>query len=137
MAVSLEDLSAKTNNQEAKVLSTTLNSAVGQLMNKGKSPKRKVMELDNRGSHFYLALFWAEALTKQTESPSLAGKFKAVAAQLKASEARILGELIAAEGRPAELGGYFRPDPFLASQAMRPSATFNSIVDALMAATGK
>mmetsp|Transcript_22241 Transcript_22241/g.70081 ORF Transcript_22241/g.70081 Transcript_22241/m.70081 type:complete len:895 (+) Transcript_22241:125-2809(+) len=136
MAVALEDLSAKAGNPEARILGRTLNDAVGKLMNAGKSPKRKVMELDNRGSHFYLALYWAEALAQQTDSPSLASKFTAVAGQLKASEARILGELISAEGKPAELGGYFAPDPFLTSQAMRPSATFNSIIDALLAASG-
>mmetsp|Transcript_636 Transcript_636/g.1949 ORF Transcript_636/g.1949 Transcript_636/m.1949 type:complete len:887 (-) Transcript_636:248-2908(-) len=136
MSESLEDLSQKTGNQEAKVLAVTLSDAVGKLMNAGKSPKRKVMELDNRGSHFYLALFWSEALASQTSSPSLALKFGPVAGQLRASEAKILGELIAAEGRPVNLGGYYMPDPFLTSQAMRPSATFNSIIDALKAASG-
>jgi len=136
-AVSLEDLAGKTRNASAAVLASTLNQAVGDLLTKGKSPKRSVMELDNRGSHFYLALFWAKALAEQTESPELASKFQAVAAQLKASEAKILGELIAAEGRPVDIGGYYRPDPFLASQAMRPSATFNSIIEALQAVSGK
>jgi len=136
MAVSLEDLSVRTGNAEAKILGTTLNDAVGKLMNSGKSPKRKVMELDNRGSHFYLALYWAEGLANQTESANLANKFSAVAGQLKASEARILGELISAEGKPVDLGGYYSPDPFLTSQAMRPSATFNSIIDAVLAASG-
>merc|ERR1719188_2418494 len=136
MAVALEDLSVKAGNPEAKVLANTLNDAVGKLMNTGKSPKRKVMELDNRGSHYYLALYWAEALAAQTDSLSLQEKFKPVAAQLKASEPRILGECISSEGKPVDLGGYFFPDPFLASQAMRPSATFNSIIDALMASSG-
>mmetsp|Transcript_91620 Transcript_91620/g.231147 ORF Transcript_91620/g.231147 Transcript_91620/m.231147 type:complete len:895 (+) Transcript_91620:101-2785(+) len=136
MAVALEDLSVKADNPDAKILGTTLNEAVGKLMNAGKSPSRKVMQLDNRGSHFYLALYWAEALANQTDSPSLANKFSAVSGQLKASEARILGELISAEGKPVDLGGYYAPDPFLASQAMRPSATFNSIIDALLAASG-
>jgi len=136
MSESLEDLSQKTGNQDAKVLAVTLSDAVGKLMNAGKSPKRKVMELDNRGSHFYLALFWSEALASQTSSPSLALKFGPVAGQLRASEAKILGELITAEGRPVNLGGYYLPDPFLTSQAMRPSATFNSIIDALLAASG-
>jgi isocitrate dehydrogenase len=136
MSCALEDVSAKTNNPLAKIMADTLSDAVGHLMNKGKSPKRKVMELDNRGSHFYLALFWAEALAAQTESQMLQDRFKPVAAQLKASEAKILGELIAAEGRSQDIGGYFSPDPFLASQAMRPSATFNSIIDAVLAASG-
>jgi len=136
MAVALEDLSEKTSNSEAKVLASTLNDAVGVLMNSGKSPKRKVMELDNRGSHFYLALHWAQALSKQTDSVFLAERFAPVAAQLAASEARILGELISAEGRPVDIGGYYYPDPFRTSQAMRPSATFNSIIDALLASSG-
>mmetsp|Transcript_71755 Transcript_71755/g.199079 ORF Transcript_71755/g.199079 Transcript_71755/m.199079 type:complete len:887 (+) Transcript_71755:58-2718(+) len=136
MAEALEDYSLKTGNLDSKVLSTSLSTAVGKLMNEGKSPKRKVMELDNRGSHFYLALYWAETLAAQTGSPSLAAKFKPVAGQLRASEAKILGELIAAEGKPVNVGGYYHPDPFLASQAMRPSPTFNSIVDALLAASG-
>mmetsp|Transcript_74436 Transcript_74436/g.193449 ORF Transcript_74436/g.193449 Transcript_74436/m.193449 type:complete len:895 (+) Transcript_74436:101-2785(+) len=136
MAVALEDLSVKADNPDAKILGTTLNEAVGKLMNAGKSPSRKVMQLDNRGSHFYLALYWAEALANQTDSPSLANKFSAVSGQLKASEARILGELISAEGKPVDVGGYYAPDPFLTSQAMRPSATFNSIIDALLAASG-
>jgi len=137
MAVSLEDLGEKSKNPAAKVLASTLNQAVGDILNKGKSPKRGAMELDSRGSHFYLALYWAQALASQTESPELASKFAIVAAQLKASEAKILGELITAEGKSVDLGGYFRPDPFLASQAMRPSATFNSIIEALQAAAGK
>jgi isocitrate dehydrogenase len=136
MAVSLEDLSAKTGNKDAMVLANALNEAVGNVMNNGKSPKRRVMELDNRGSHFYLALHWAEALAAQDKSHMLKERFAPVAAQLKASESKILGELIAAEGRPMDLGGYYMPDPFLASQAMRPSATFNSIIDALLATSG-
>jgi isocitrate dehydrogenase len=136
MGCALEDVSQKTNNPLAKVMADTLTDAVGKLMNEGKSPKRRVMELDNRGSHFYLALFWAEALGAQTDSEMLQERFKPVAAQLKTSEARILGELIAAEGRPQDMGGYYYPDPFLASQAMRPSPTFNSIVDAVLAASG-
>jgi isocitrate dehydrogenase len=136
MAVSLDDLSTKTGNKDAAVLAEALNKAVGILMNKGKSPRRSVMELDNRGSHYYLALYWAQALADQDKAPVLKERFAPVAAQLKASEPRILGELIAAEGRPVDLGGYYMPDPFLASQAMRPSATFNSIIDALLATSG-
>merc|ERR1719401_1040073 len=135
LSVSLEDLSTKTQNPDAKVLADTLNVAIGKVMNNGKSPKRRVMELDNRESHFYLAMYWAQALAEQTDSVKMAKSFKAVASQLKASEARILGERIAAEGKPADVGGYYMPDPFLTSQAMRPSATFNSIIDALLAAS--
>eukprot|EP00933_Yihiella_yeosuensis_P037204 TRINITY_DN31079_c0_g1_i1.p1 TRINITY_DN31079_c0_g1~~TRINITY_DN31079_c0_g1_i1.p1 ORF type:complete len:886 (-),score=225.51 TRINITY_DN31079_c0_g1_i1:302-2959(-) len=136
MTVAIEDLSEKTKNAEGLVLSKTLGNAVGKVMNNGKSPKRKVMELDNRGSHFYLALYWAEELANQTDSKMLAARFGPVAAQLKASESRILGEMISVEGKSVELGGYFFPDPFLASQAMRPSATFNSIIEALMVSSG-
>jgi len=136
MAEALEDLSQKTGNAEARVLSSTLTVAVDKLMNSGKSPKRKVMELDNRGSHVYLAMYWAEALAAQMHSPSLAAKFKPVAMQLKATEAKILGELIAAEGRPQDIGGYYYPDPFLTSQVMRPSPTFNSVIEGLLAASG-
>jgi len=136
MAVSLEDLSSKTANPEAKVMADTLNIAVGRLLDEGKSPKRKVMDLDNRGSHFYLALYWAQALAAQSESQLLQTRFAPVAKQLASSEAQIIGELIGAEGKPADLGGYYMPDPYLASQAMRPSAKFNSIIDVLLAASG-
>jgi isocitrate dehydrogenase len=136
MAESLEDLSRKTRNPEAMVLANTLNTAVGHVLNKSKSPKRKAMELDNRGSHFYLALYWAQALASQTDSAFLRDRFRPVAAQMTASEAKIIGELISVEGKPAELGGYHYPDPFLVSQVMRPSATFNSIIDALLASSG-
>jgi len=136
MAVSLEDVSMKTGNPDAKIMADTLSAAVGKLMDKGKSPKRKAMELDNRGSHFYLALFWAEELAAQTDSAMLQDRFKPIAQQLRTSEAKILGELLAAEGRSQDLGGYYFPDPFLTSQAMRPSPTFNSIIDATLAASG-
>jgi len=136
MAVAMEDLASKTDNTDAVVLSNTLNEAVGNVMNKNKSPRRTVMELDNRGSHFYLALFWAEALSKQDDSAQLKARFASVYKQLKENEARILGELLAAEGKTTDVGGYWMPDPFLASQAMRPSATFNSIIEGTMAASG-
>eukprot|EP00403_Amphidinium_massartii_P019604 CAMPEP_0178427114 /NCGR_PEP_ID=MMETSP0689_2-20121128/29577_1 /TAXON_ID=160604 /ORGANISM="Amphidinium massartii, Strain CS-259" /LENGTH=844 /DNA_ID=CAMNT_0020048809 /DNA_START=110 /DNA_END=2644 /DNA_ORIENTATION=+ len=136
MAVSLEDIATKTLNPDARILAETLNNATGKVMNGNKSPKRSVMELDNRGSHYYLALYWAEELSGQTQSPALASRFSKVAAQLKANEAKIVGELIAAEGKPANIGGYYFPDPFLAAQAMRPSPTFNSILDATLASSG-
>jgi len=136
MAVSLEDLSEKTGNKDAAILATTLNEAISGVLTKGKSPKRSVMQLDNRGSHYYLALYWAQALANQTDSSALASRFAPIAQQLQTSEAKIIGEFIAAEGKPVDLGGYYFPDPFLASQAMRPSATFNSIIDATLAASG-
>jgi len=118
------------------VLANALSIAVGKVMNNNKSPRRGVMELDNRGSHFYLALYWAEALSKQDTSETLQKQFTAVYEQLKKNEARILGELLSAEGQQADIGGYWIPDPLLASQAMRPSATFNSIIEGTMAASG-
>eukprot|EP00439_Symbiodinium_sp_Y106_P055468 s695_g7.t1 len=136
MAVSLEDFSSKasqdvsmkTGNPDAKIMADTLSAAVGKLMDKGKSPKRKAMELDNRGSHFYLALFWAEELAAQTDSAMLQDRFKPIAQQLRTSEAKILGELLAAEGRTLAAR--------LQLEAMRPSPTFNSIIDATLAASG-
>merc|ERR1712194_832953 len=136
MAVSLEDLSSKTENGDAKVLAETLTNAIGTFLDNRKNPSRRVMELDNRGSHFYLAMYWAQALAEQSESEALQGRFAGVAKQLKENEAKILGELIAAEGKPQNLNGYWLPDPFLASQAMRPSPTFNSVIDATLAASG-
>merc|ERR1719210_1736321 len=97
MGVALEDLGQKTGNNESIILANTLNEAVGDLLMKKKSPKRSVMELDNRGSHYYLALYWAKALAKQTDSTALASRFTAIAHQLQASEPKIIGEFIAAE----------------------------------------
>jgi len=96
------------------------------------------MQIDNRGSHFYLALYWAEALAKNEEAAGnrLRERFGPIAQQLRENEAKILGEMIGSEGRPTDVGGYWLPDPFLVSQAMRPSATFNSIIDATLAASG-
>eukprot|EP00392_Amoebophrya_sp_AT5.2_P000628 g629.t1 len=136
MGVAIEDLGQKTENKEAVVLAQSLNTAVGKLLDLNKSPKRTVMQLDNRGSHFYIALYWAEALANQNESAHLRDRFTSVYAQLRDNEARILGELLAVEGKQTDVGGYWHPDPFLASQAMRPSPTFNSIIDATLAASG-
>merc|ERR1719188_1665341 len=94
MATAIEDLSDKTRNKEGYILAECLNDAISKLMNEGKSPRRKVMELDNRGSHFYLALYWAEALARQGKSTKMKERFKPVASQLRLSEARILGEMI-------------------------------------------
>merc|ERR1740121_7622 len=136
MGVSLEDLSEKTGNKDAEILATTLNDATGQWLALNKTPGRKVKELGNAGSHFWLALYWAAALEKQTDSPLLAETFKEVSKQLKDNEAKILEEFTAAEGKKLLLGGYFFPDPFLCSQAMRPSPTFNNIIDGLLACSG-
>jgi isocitrate dehydrogenase len=96
-----------------------------------KSPSRKVNELDNRGSHFYLALYWAQAVAAQTSDPDLAARFRPVAEALVANEAKIVEELNGAQGRAQDLGGYYEPDPERASQAMRPSPTLNEIIESV------
>ncbi|MDA0746210.1 MAG: NADP-dependent isocitrate dehydrogenase [bacterium] len=132
IAVSLEDLGIKTNNEKTKILAATLDQATGQYLNNGKSPSRVVNELDNRGSHFYLALYWAQALAKQEKDTALQTQFTKVAQQLEENEAKIVEELNAAQGAPVELGGYYFPDPEKLTTAMRPSATFNSIIDGIL-----
>ena len=118
-------------NTKAQVFAEALHKANTKFLDSDKSPSRKVGELDTRGSHFYLAMYWAEALAAQTQDKELQARFAKVAKQLKENEAKILAELKAAQGRPVELGGYFRPNPELASKAMRPSPTLNAIVDAV------
>lgn len=129
LAVSFEDLAAKTGNPKAKVLGDALNAATGELLDTGKSPKRKVNELDNRGSHYYLAKYWASALAAQTTDVDLAAEFAPMSAALDAGEAAIVDELNAAQGAPQDIGGYFLPDPAKAEAVMRPSATLNRIID--------
>ncbi|XAL98801.1 NADP-dependent isocitrate dehydrogenase [Phycisphaeraceae bacterium D3-23] len=125
LAVSLEDLAQKTGNAKAQALSDTLTAATTTLLNEDKSPLRKVGELDNRGSHFYLALYWAQALAMQADDSDLQRAFAPLAESLAASEQAILGEIDATQGQPAELGGYFQPNDAMADAAMRPSATLN------------
>lgn len=131
LAVSLEFLATKTDNPRAGILGRTLDEATGKLLETGKSPSRKVGELDNRGSHFYLALYWAQALAAQTDDAELASAFAALAERLAGDEQAIVGELAAVQGAPVDLGGYYFVDRKLADQAMRPSATFNAAIDAL------
>ncbi|MFM2431794.1 MAG: hypothetical protein RLZZ511_3007 [Cyanobacteriota bacterium] len=133
LAVALEDLGMKTNNSEALVLADTLDRANGQYLDQAKSPSAKVHELDNRGSHFYLALYWAEALAAQDKSAALKAKFTPLAATLRSQEAIILAELNAAQGKAIDIGGYYHPDRAKTAQAMRPSATFNVAIDGLLA----
>ncbi|MFT4048675.1 MAG: NADP-dependent isocitrate dehydrogenase [Solirubrobacterales bacterium] len=133
LAVSLEFLSEKTGNAQAKVLADALDRATGSLLENGRSPSRRVGELDNRGSHFYLALYWAQELAAQSEDASLAAKFAPLAEKLAAAEETIVGELAGVQGSPVEIGGYYHPDESLAAGAMRPSATLN---DALASLTG-
>jgi isocitrate dehydrogenase len=131
LAVTLEDMGRKTNNGNALILAEALNIANSHYLSSGKSPSRKVNELDNRGSHFYLALYWAEALATQDKNPDLKAKFASLAQQLKDNEAKIVDELNAAQGQPVDIGGYYRPDTAKASAAMRPSATFNAALAAV------
>jgi isocitrate dehydrogenase len=131
LAVSLEDFAIKTENSSARVLAETLDDANARFLDANRSPSRKVNELDNRGSHFYLALYWAQALAKQTRDQALQAKFTPVAAALAENESKITAELIAAQGEPVDIGGYFHTDDELTEQAMRPSETLNAIIDAI------
>ncbi len=128
LTVSLEHLSDHYDNAGAKILADALDIATTQYLLNNKSPSRKVGELDNRGSHFYVALYWAQALAAQTADPALSARFTKVAEALAANEAKIVGELAAAQGGAVELGGYYMPDAQLADKAMRPSATLNEII---------
>ena len=125
LAVSLEFLAEKTGNARAGVLGSALDAATGKLLEEGRSPSRKVGELDNRGSHFYLALYWAQALAAQTEDAELAAAFAPLAQRLAADEETIVGELNGVQGQPVDLGGYYYVDRAKADEVMRPSATFN------------
>ena len=129
LAVSFEHLASSTDNPTASLLGTALDQATSRLLDEGKSPSRKVKELDNRGSHFYLALWWADAMANQDENSELASLFAPLAVALANAEETILQDLIDCQGVPMDIGGYYFPDSAMASQAMRPSATFNSIID--------
>jgi len=129
LAVSFEHLGNATGNRTAITLSSALDKATGRLLDEGKSPSRKVKELDNRGSHFYIALWWAEAMAQQTDDPALAELFAPLAKELADQQEEILQDLIDCQGRGMDIGGYYYPDPELAEKAMRPSATLNEIID--------
>ncbi|MBP0460444.1 NADP-dependent isocitrate dehydrogenase [Streptomyces montanisoli] len=131
LAVSFEQLANSTGNARAKVLAETLDRATGTFLNEDKSPSRRVGGIDNRGSHFYLAMYWAQELAKQTADTRLAEAFAGLAKTLTEQEQTIVGELAAVQGAPAELGGYYQPDPAKAAAVMRPSKTFNQAIDAL------
>ncbi|MCV7383575.1 NADP-dependent isocitrate dehydrogenase [Mycolicibacter longobardus] len=128
LAASFDDLGVKTGNVQAKILGVTLDAAIGKLLDANKSPSRKTGELDNRGSQFYLAKYWAEELAAQTEDPELAKHFAELADTLDKNEDVILSELTAVQGEPVDIGGYYAPDHDLTSAVMRPSATFNAAV---------
>ncbi len=131
LAVSFEHLASVTGNAKAGVLASTLDAATGQVLEHDRSPARRVGGLDNRGSHFYLAMYWAQALAAQTEDTELAAAFAPLAAALTSGEDQIVAELAAVQGSPCDVGGYYRPDDDLASAAMRPSATFNAALELL------
>ncbi|RRD41600.1 NADP-dependent isocitrate dehydrogenase [Comamonadaceae bacterium OH3737_COT-264] len=128
LAVSLEELGIKENNDRAKLLAQTLDQATGKLLDEDKSPSRRTGELDNRGSQFYIALYWAQALAEQTQDKELAAKFAPVAKQLADNEAKIVAELKDVQGKPADIGGYYMPDLAKLDAVMRPSATFNAAI---------
>ncbi|MDH1765857.1 NADP-dependent isocitrate dehydrogenase [Comamonas aquatica] len=131
LAVSLEDLGIKTGNAQAKLLAKTLDQATGKLLDENKSPSRKVGQIDNRGSQFYLSLYWAQALASQTEDAGLAAKFAPLAKALAENEAKIVAELGAVQGKAADIGGYYQPDLSKLDAVMRPSATFNAAIASL------
>ena len=131
IAASLDHLSRTFKNDKAAVLAETLDQAIGKFLDNDKSPARKVGQIDNRGSHFYLALYWAQALAAQNKDQELQSRFAEVARSLGDNETKINEELIAAQGKPVDMGGYYNPDEALTTKAMRPSATLNAIIDAL------
>jgi len=131
LAESFDHMARVGNNAKAKVFAETLHQANAKFLDSDKSPSRAVGQLDTRGSHFYLAMYWAEALAAQTQDPELQARFSKVAKQLVENEAKILAELNAAQGKPVDIGGYYRPNPEKTSKAMRPSPTFNAIVDTM------
>jgi isocitrate dehydrogenase len=131
LAVSYEHLAKVFSNPKAAILGETLDTATAQYLNNDKSPSRKVGELDNRGSHFYVAMYWAEALANQNNDAELKAKFIPIAKSLKEKEAIINQELLASAGKPTDVGGYYQPNFEKASEVMRPSATLNSIINSI------
>jgi isocitrate dehydrogenase len=131
LAASFEHLARTTGNARARVLADTLDRATGTFLDQDKSPSRRLGGIDNRGSHFYLALYWARELSAQTEDAQLAAAFEGLAKTLAEQEETIVGELLAVQGSPADIGGYYQPDPAKAAAVMRPSATFNEALAAL------
>ena len=131
LAVSLEDISAKTDNPKAKILANSLDKATCRLLEEGKTPSRKVRELDNRGSHFYLALYWADEIAKQVECTELQRIFKELSKKLRGNEKTITDELISCQGDKVDIGGYYRPNAEMVEKAMRPSKTLNSLLNSV------
>jgi isocitrate dehydrogenase len=131
LSVSLEHLASTFNMPKAQVLATALDAATAKFLDNDKSPSRKVGELDNRGSHFYLAMYWAEALATQTQDPELQTQFAPVAEALSANESVIISELNKVQGEKVDLGGYYQPDPELVAKVMRPSITLNAMINSI------
>ena len=129
--MSFEHEATTNDNARAQVLADTLDAATGTLLTEGKSPKRKVGEIDNRGSHFYLALYWAQELAKQTADQPLADAVAPIATELAENEEKIVAELADVQGSPVDIAGYYFPNVAKVSEAMRPSATLNAIMDKL------
>ncbi len=128
LAASFEHLGIVLSNDKAKLLAETLDAANGKFLENDKSPSRKVGGIDNRGSHFYLAMYWARELANQSKDAEYKRVFTPIAAALEAEEQKIVAELIAVQGKPIDVGGYYRPDDGTASAALRPSKTFNDIL---------
>jgi isocitrate dehydrogenase len=128
LGASLNHLSTVTGNKKAATLSKALDQAMEKLLDNNQSPSRKVNEIDSRGSHFYVALYWAQALAEQNADAGLKAHFSPIAEKLTASETTITKELLRAQGSPVDLGGYYHPDPVKIAAAMRPSATLNGII---------
>jgi isocitrate dehydrogenase len=133
LAVSFEDLGLKNGNPRAKLLAKTLDAATGKLLDNNKNPSPKTGQLDNRGSQFYLALYWAQELAAQTEDAELAAKFAPLAKQLTENEQKIVDELNAVQGKPVDIGGYYLPEVAKLDTVMRPSETFNNALKAVLA----
>jgi isocitrate dehydrogenase len=131
LAVSLEEEGLKTNNTKAKILAKTLDDATGKLLDNRKSPSPKTGELDNRGSQFYLSMYWAQEIAAQTEDKALATQFAPLAKALADNEQKIVAELAAVQGKNVDIGGYYKPDAAKMEQIMRPSATFNATLELL------
>jgi isocitrate dehydrogenase len=131
LAVSIEDYAIKTGNDKARIVATALDHANSQFLNNNRAPSRKAGELDTRGSHFYLAMYWAQALAEQDDDKALQAIFKPVADQLAANEDTIVSELIDIQGSGVDIGGYYHPDSDKTSAVMRPSQTLNTIIDSL------
>jgi isocitrate dehydrogenase len=129
LAASFEHVAKTFDNAKARMLAKTLDAANARFLENNKSPTRRLGGIDNRGSHFYLCLYWAQSLAEQDDDPELKERFSPLAGSLAANEEKIVGELLSVQERPVDIGGYYRPDEEAASAAMRPSATFNGILE--------